>query len=419
MFARFREDNACFSTLRTAATEATPASSSRSDPLNRLDPHDLPAPATLQPEPASQKSSAPQSGSPADSASEQYPAQRQAQHEHGLKPAHGLKKEQPDLHGSSNDPDSPDTSRRGADELPETVFAARARLLQLPDGRVLSWSEFGHRHGYPVIYFHSPAGSRREAALLHDAARASGFRLIAIDRPGIGFSSYRRLRGHSELVADIRVLLDELDILHAGLLAWAGGGAFALATARHLTERVSFVSLLAPGQPPKQPAGVFGHVAVSALRGLIYLRQGWLRRGLCREPGRSRAPRYLRRLRDRLCYADRKQIDNPLVYHLLVNDVREAGRQGARGVAQDSAMSFMEWDFDPAAVTVPVQLWQGSADTISAPCQARHLQESMPSATLHTVARQGHFFFTQSAADVFRAARQQLRQGREALFNGS
>lgn len=373
MFARFRDDSACFSTLKTAAGTSA-VSNAAPLPASTLEAFDT----TLL--------DRTRSGRPS--------------------------------RGSSNDAERLTGAPRSIEEVPEATYAARARLLQLPDGRVLSWSEFGQRHGYPVIYFHSPAGSRREAALLHEAARNSGFRLIAIDRPGIGFSSFRRLRGHSELVGDIRSLLDELDILHAGLLAWAGGGAFALATALHMAERVSFVSLLAPGQQPRQPSGLLGQAAVFALRGLVYLRQGWLRRGLCRESNSSKAPRYLRRLRDRLCYADRKQIDNPLVYRLLVNDVREAGRQGARGVAQDSVMSFMAWDFDPAAVTVPVQLWQGSADTISAPCRARYLQESMPSATLHTVARQGHFFFTQSAGEVFRAARHQLRESREALFNG-
>lgn len=330
---------------------------------------------------------------------------------------HGLNGRRRSDRGSSNDAERDPNGAKPGQDVPEAVYAARARLLQLPDGRVLSWSEFGHRHGYPVVYFHSPAGSRREAALLHEAARNAGFRLIAIDRPGIGFSSFRRLRGHSELVGDIRSLMDELGILHAGLLAWAGGGPFALATALHMAERVSFVSLLAPAQQPRQPSGLVGRATVCVLRGLVYLRQGWLRRGLCREASRSKAPRYLRRLRERLCYADRKQIDNPLVYRLLVSDVREAGRQGTRGVAQDSVMSLMAWDFDPAAVTVPVQLWQGSADTISAPCRARYLQESIPSATLHTVARQGHFFFAHSAGEVFRSARQQLRESRETLFS--
>ncbi|MEX2334551.1 MAG: hypothetical protein WD600_09845, partial [Pseudohongiella sp.] len=41
-----------------------------------------------------------------------------------------------------------------------------ARVLRLDDGRRLSWCETGHRHGFPLIYFHSQAGSRLEAEFL-------------------------------------------------------------------------------------------------------------------------------------------------------------------------------------------------------------------------------------------------------------
>lgn len=61
----------------------------------------------------------------------------------------------------------------------------RVQFLQLADGRDLAWSEYGHRHGYPLVYPHREAGSRSEAKLLHESAFAAGFRLIAVDRPGI------------------------------------------------------------------------------------------------------------------------------------------------------------------------------------------------------------------------------------------
>lgn len=286
---------------------------------------------------------------------------------------------------------------------------ATARLLTLADGRRLSWCETGHRHGYPLVYFHSQAGSRLEAELLHDAALAAGFRVISVDRPGIGCSDFRKLRGHSDFAHDIAALLTYLDIDSAGMMGWDGGAAFALAFSHRYPGQTAFVSLLAPvaGRPGAQRR-LSGRALSAVVSAFVYARQRL--RG-------SRIEQCLARLREGLCYADRKQFDNPWIYRLLVRDAVEAVRQGGRGVAQDSVMSLADWDFEPAAITAPVDVWRGRADTLSAFCHVRVLQEALPNVSLHSLAGQGHFFFTGSesgaasgpAADIFRHARSALK----------
>lgn len=293
--------------------------------------------------------------------------------------------------------------------LDVSAEASPARLLTLADGRYLSWCETGHRHGYPLIYFHSQAGSRLEAELLHDAALAAGFRVIAVDRPGIGHSDFRKMHGHTDFAHDIAALLACLDINKAGMMGWDGGAAFALAFSHCYPEQTGFVSLLAPvaGRP-----GTQRRLSVKALStvvsAFVYARHRL--RG-------SRVEQCLARLREGLCYADRKQFDNPWIYRLLVRDAAEAVRQGGRGVAQDSVMSLADWDFEPAAITAPVDVWRGRADTLSAYCHVRVLQDTLPNVSLHSIAGQGHFFFTGSetgaasgpATDIFRHARKALK----------
>lgn len=286
---------------------------------------------------------------------------------------------------------------------------AAARHLILDDGRRLGWCETGHRHGYPLIYFHSQAGSRLEAELLHESALAAGFRVIAVDRPGIGRSDFKKMRGHSDFADDIAALLRHLGIASAGMMGWDGGAAFALAFSHRYPGQASFVTLLAPvaGRPAAQRR--FGVRMLSALlSAFVYARH--------RVRG-SRIEQCLARLRDGLCYADRKQFDNPWIYRLLVRDAAEAVRQGGRGVAQDSVLSLADWDFDPTAITTPVDVWRGRADTLSAFCHVRVLQDALPKVTLHSIPGQGHFFFAGTdagaasgpAADIFRHARNALR----------
>ncbi len=286
---------------------------------------------------------------------------------------------------------------------------APARHLTLDDGRRLSWCETGHRHGYPLIYFHSQAGSRLEAELLHDAAFAAGFRVIAVDRPGIGCSDFKKLRGHSDFAHDIAALLRHLGINRAGTMGWDGGAAFALAFGHCYPGQTAFVTLLAPvagRRVARRRTGV--RMLTALVSAFVYARH--------RVRG-SRVEQCLARLREGLCYADRKQFDNPWIYRLLVRDADEAVRQGGRGVAQDSVLSLADWDFEPAAITAPVDVWRGKADTLSAFCHVRVLQEALPNVTLHSIPGQGHFFFAGSeagaasgpAADIFRYARSALR----------
>lgn len=63
------------------------------------------------------------------------------------------------------------------------------RLLSLPNGRILAWSEFGDPTGRPLLYCHGTPGSRLEAGLAHGVAVKCGLRLLAVDRPGYGHST--------------------------------------------------------------------------------------------------------------------------------------------------------------------------------------------------------------------------------------
>ncbi|SVE52657.1 uncharacterized protein METZ01_LOCUS505511, partial [marine metagenome] len=63
-------------------------------------------------------------------------------------------------------------------------------LLSLPDGRSLSYAEYGDREGLPIILFHGNHNSR----LMYGAMPGSPFRrnlhLIVPDRPGFGLSDF-------------------------------------------------------------------------------------------------------------------------------------------------------------------------------------------------------------------------------------
>lgn len=302
--------------------------------------------------------------------------------------------------------------------------------LRLPDGRTLAWAEYGHRHGYPLIYFHSQAGSRLEAGLLHDTALAAGFRLIAIDRPGIGKSDFRTLKRHWEFGADVQALISHLTLLNPGLISWAGGAPFALALAASPGVSVSFVTLLAPTPAPAfgRSGGVragpgrtgFSYVSMFISRimtGVMQCAIG-LRQPLAgKKVSVKIINRHLFRLREQVSHADRRVLDKPWVRDLLLRDAQQATLKGTRGAAQDSVMALRGWDFNLADIKVPVHIWHGCADTVTPLRCSNNLARSLPTGMLHAIRCQGHFFHGESMLDIFRRVRQELQSVRRSALS--
>lgn len=281
-----------------------------------------------------------------------------------------------------------------------------ANLLRLADGRHLAWAEFGASQGYPLFYCHNYASTRLEAQFFHDSARAAGFRLISVDRPGLGLSDFSVNHDQTHFVEDVRQLADHLGLTDFGVLSWGGGGGFAFALSAAMPERVRFQLSLAC--VPFAALGDGGGHTWKQLLMLMVLRS--LIRARCHVSARLHGPaQYLQRLSEQLCSADRKVLEHPEVQSLLLQDIRESTRQGYRGVAQDAALGFQARHFDPAAVKVPVHLWQGDADTLVPANYGESLSRALPRARLHSARRRGHFFFLPDAAEpIFSAGRTYL-----------
>ena len=57
------------------------------------------------------------------------------------------------------------------------------------NGSTIVWNEFGALDGFPIIHFHGGTCSRLEGLLYHKAAKEYGFKMICMDRAGVGDST--------------------------------------------------------------------------------------------------------------------------------------------------------------------------------------------------------------------------------------
>lgn len=124
----------------------------------------------------------------------------------------------------------------------------------LPDGRALAYLEWGDSTGYPAFYFHGTPSSRLEGAFADGAARRTGFRLIAIDRPGYGRSTFQAGRNFRDWPADVCALADAFELEEFGVVGHSGAGPHLFACGAVIPRtRLAFVGALGPWGPLATP----------------------------------------------------------------------------------------------------------------------------------------------------------------------
>src|SRR5438067_10004764 len=122
-------------------------------------------------------------------------------------------------------------------------------IVQLHDGAVLVFEEYGDPDGVPVIFCHGWPSSRTMARLTDEPARALGIRIISPDRPGISSSTLKPNRKLSDWPGTVGRLVDHLGIVEFRILAISGGAPYAYATAAAMPERVRAIAIVG-GAPP-------------------------------------------------------------------------------------------------------------------------------------------------------------------------
>src|SRR3990167_4594035 len=123
----------------------------------------------------------------------------------------------------------------------------------LPDGRLLGFAEYGDPSGAPILYFHGFPGSRLEAQRFHERALAHHYRLIGIDRPGMGLSSIDKQRTFISWAADVAHFADSLGIEKFSIVGHSGGAPFIAACAYAIPHRINGIAIVSGMGPLEKP----------------------------------------------------------------------------------------------------------------------------------------------------------------------
>ncbi|WP_158615188.1 alpha/beta fold hydrolase [Legionella septentrionalis] len=110
-----------------------------------------------------------------------------------------------------------------------------------------------------VFYFHGLPGSRLEAGHWQNSACLNHYRLIGIDRPGMGLSSKHPTRTILSWADDVEALADYLNIHKFSIIGHSGGAPFVAGCGYkipHRLNKIAIVSGMAPFEIPEATASL-------------------------------------------------------------------------------------------------------------------------------------------------------------------
>lgn len=271
------------------------------------------------------------------------------------------------------------------------------KTITLEDGRILGYIETGDLTGKPLFLFHGLHSSRLEAKSVHENMLERGIRLIGVDRPGMGYSTFQENRKVLDFVDDVTQLAEHLKLDTFSVLGISSGGKYALACAYKIPMRLhscNIISGAAPMELLNDEMPFFNRFFISIIQHFPWLIKPiyWFLYGRLSKKSEN-SDQFLAEIVHVLDEVDKKMMENKELKALLLNAFHESYAQGTKGVAYDASFDIQKnaWGFNPADITfTPIHFWHGGLDKGMPLSMTKRLIEKIPNATLKVYPHEGH-----------------------------
>lgn len=271
-------------------------------------------------------------------------------------------------------------------------------IFRLADNRDLSYCTYGPGDGQPVLYFHGTPSSRLEPSLLTGYGididlllLKYKLQLIAIDRPGMGLSSFNPKGDFISVAKDVNLLLENLKIKQCKVLCWSGGGPFALALANEYKEVIQAVYIITGFTLSFGADEIFKKMhgnklyfgTAKYIPGLLR----WIMKLVAGKKPTKPIPQIISKLPD----VDHKLMaDVEKLKQVSATTLQEACRQGSRGAVYEAQLYFEDYGFELKEIPQPVHFWWGGEDNAVIRLHVQAVEQQVQNHIMHYKQNEGH-----------------------------
>jgi pimeloyl-ACP methyl ester carboxylesterase len=267
-----------------------------------------------------------------------------------------------------------------------------------PDGRVLEVLAVGPAGGLPLLFHWGTPQGAVPFGILERPALERGMRVVAWSRPGYGGSTPRADGAARATIADdaadTATVCAALGVETFVTLGWSGGGPRALACAALVPGCLAAAS--GAGVAPVDAAGLDWPAGMAEEN---------VEEFSAAMAGRDALEDLLRRDADEVFAVTGEEVAASLgglvsavdqaaltgeLAEATAASLRRAGEQGIVGWRDDDLALVRPWGFDPAAIDVPVSVWQGAQDRMVPYAHGTWLAAHIPTARSHLYQDEGH-----------------------------
>lgn len=268
--------------------------------------------------------------------------------------------------------------------------------VDAPDGRVLQvWVE-GPEDGDVVVGHHGTPSSGLPYARSVAEATSRGLRSVSYSRPGYGASTRDEGRSVADCAADVAAIADAIGADRFYTQEGSGGAPHALACGALLPDRVIAVASIAGVVPWGaeeidflEGMGEDNHVEFGAALGGPDTLRTWMDEHAA-DTGQAGSPAELiASFGDLVSPVDREALTGDLGEHMVANEHVALG-DGYWGWFDDDLAFVRDWGSDPAAISLPVSVWQGRQDRFVPHSHGEWLAAHIPDARAHLYDEHGH-----------------------------
>jgi pimeloyl-ACP methyl ester carboxylesterase len=273
--------------------------------------------------------------------------------------------------------------------------AITQQTLILRDGRKLGYAEWGDLGGKPIFLFGGSSSARFARHPDESILIEMGIHLYTFDRPGMGLSDRQPGRTLLDWARDVRQFAGQKGITRFAIIAASQGGPYGAACAYALADVLSSVTLVSAVSPLDDPQIMATQSRAIKFNIFLARHAPWLlamQLGSLKFMLKGERPwQLLRTVFNNLPAGDQAIIQQSRIPEMMIEDMREAIRQGGGGGADDMRACVVEWGFRLEEIRTKVFLWQGEADPNVTPTMGRYLASRIPDCEATFVANAGHF----------------------------